>query len=471
MAVSEKPVVLVDDEDQILLSYSTILKTAGMDNIITIQDSKKVMPFLMDHEASVVVLDLIMPHLSGGELLNKIKNDYPNIPVIVMTAINDIEMAVNCMKAGAFDYLVKPVEKSRFISSLHKAFEILELQVEVCNLKHHLLSEQLNNREAFSSIITQSRKMISVFHYIEAIAGSDRPVCISGETGVGKELLARATYNISGRTGYFVAVNVAGLDDTMFSDTLFGHKKGAFSGADSDRDGLIAKAGGGSLMLDEIGDLNEHSQLKLLRLLEERQYYPLGSDVSHKSNVRIIATTNKDLKNMVANGRFRKDLYYRLCTHLIQIPPLRERLEDIPLLLDHFLDEASLTLSKRKPYYPDELITLLSGYHFPGNIRELQTMIVDAVARHKSGKLSMGTFKHKIRQNDEAVPTHFISSEKGKLSETPGQSGVLPTLKESEAYLISEALKRSEGNQRRAAEMLGISRQALNKRLKRSEQS
>ncbi len=471
MTAPEKPVVLIDDEEQILISYSMILKTAGLDNVITVQDSEKVMGMLREKEVSVIVIDLIMPRLSGVELLHAIKKEYPRVPVIVMTATSDIEIAIDCMKEGAFDYLIKPVEKSRFIGSIGKALEIMALQDEVSNLKEHFFAEQLTNQTAFAPIITGSSKMLSIFHYIEAIARSDRPVCISGETGTGKELLARAIYDVSGLKGEYVAVNVAGLDDTMFSDTLFGHKKGAYSGADSSRDGLIVKASGGVLMLDEIGDLNENSQLKLLRLLEERQYYPLGSDIAQSSDVQIITTTNRDLIYMISKGEFRKDLYYRLCTHSIYVPPLRDRLEDIPLLFEHFLDDTSRSLLKKKPAYPGELVALLSGYQFPGNIRELQTMTVDAVARHKQGKLSMTVFKEAINQNHERLRPSYGSMEIFKdAMNVSGDRKRFPTLKESETFLISEALKRSNGNQGIAADLLGISRQALNKRLKRSEQ-
>jgi DNA-binding NtrC family response regulator len=472
MTVPEKPVLLIDDEEQILISYSMILKTAGMDNVITVRDSDKVMGLLQEQEVSVIVIDLIMPRISGIELLNKIKKDYPEVPVVVMTATSEIEIAIDCMKEGAFDYLIKPVEKSRFIGSISKALEIRALQDEVTNLKEHLLSEQLTQETAFAPIISRSSKMFAIFHYVEAIARSNRPVSICGETGVGKELLARAIYDVSGLKGDFVAVNVAGLDDTMFSDTLFGHRKGAYSGADSNRSGLVVKAAGGVLMLDEIGDLNENSQLKLLRLLEERQYYPLGSDIAQSSDVHIITTTNRDLKDMVSRGEFRKDLYFRLCTHSIMMPPLRDRPEDIPLLFEHFLDDASLALSKKKPSYPEELITLLSGYYFPGNIRELQTMTVDAVARHQQGKLSMNVFKEVIKQNHNYFSPSFVSLKISKdHMNVSGDRGRFPTLKESETFLISEALKRSNGNQGIAAELLGISRQALNKRLNRSEQS
>jgi DNA-binding NtrC family response regulator len=247
---------------------------------------------------------------------------------------------------------------------------------------------------------------------------------------------------------------------------LFGHKKGAYTGADSAREGLIAHAAAGTLFLDEIGDLKESSQVKLLRLLQEQSYYPLGSDTPQRSNARIIVATNRDLEKLMSEGKFRKDLYYRLIAHHVQIPPLRERKEDIPLLLDHFLDKASYALNKKKPTSPPELLTLLAAYDFPGNVRELEALVTDAVARHRSGVLSMERFKEVIGRD--------LRSSRSSLSGegTPLDiSAHFPTLKEAEDFLIREALKRSHGNQRIAASFLGITSQALNKRLRRSEQS
>ncbi len=235
------PILLVDDESQILLSYSLMLRTAGIKDILTIEDGRQVMPLLEKQEVAVIVLDLVMPYISGNELLNKIKHEFPHVPVIIMTAINELEKAVECMKAGALDYLVKPVEESRFISSIQRVLEIRALRDEVSSLKKHLLTDELENEAAFSSIVTKSKKIRAIFHYGEAIAKTDKPVLIVGETGVGKEQLARAIHHLSGLKGAFVAVNVAGLDDTMFSDTLFGHKKGAYTGADKERNGLIVQ--------------------------------------------------------------------------------------------------------------------------------------------------------------------------------------------------------------------------------------
>jgi DNA-binding NtrC family response regulator len=385
-----------------------------------------------------------------------------------MTAANEVDVAVECMKKGAFDYLVKPVEKDRFVSSVNRALELSDLRNEILSLKKYLLTDKLEWEEAFSSIITTSKKMRSIFQYIEAIAGSVGPVMITGETGVGKELIARAIHTLSGLKGDFVAVNIAGLDDTVFSDTLFGHKKGAYTGAEQAREGLIVKASGGTLFFDEIGDMNQLSQIKLLRLLQENKYYPLGSDVAAQSTARIIVATNKELKELELKGEFRKDLYYRLCTHHIHIPPLRERAEDIPLLLDYFLEKIARSLNKKKPTPPRELVTLLSNYHFPGNIRELQTMVYDAVVQHKSGILSTESFKKSIGQEHRAE-VHNNLPKKQKTSLLVEIFGRFPTLKEVENLLIEEALKISKGNQGIAATFLGITRQALNKRLLRKK--
>jgi len=265
-------------------------------------------------------------------------------------------------------------------------------------------------------------------------------------------------------------VNVAGLDDHVFADTLFGHKKGAFTDAREARSGLIERAAGGTLFLDEIGDLSTTSQVKLLRLLQEGEFFPLGSDVAKRSDARIVVATNQDLDLLQSSGKFRKDLYYRLCDHQIHIPPLRSRREDLPVLVAHFLEKASKTLAKKKPTPPAELITLLSTYHFPGNIRELESMIFDAVSSHQSGMLSMDLFKAHLSKKHPISPVDPADSppQKGALISFSHQ---LPTLKQIEQLLIDEAMQRSNGNQSIAALSLGISRQALNKRLKKADQN
>lgn len=464
-----RPVLLVDDEEQSLTSFEMALRTVSLNNFIRCMDSREVIPLLTKQEVEIVLLDLRMPHLMGDELLPLISADFPEVPVIVITGANDVETAVKCMKLGAFDYMVKPVERSRLIGGVKRAIDLRELQRENRLLRAHVLSDKLEHPEVFSEIVTCSARMRSIFQYIEAIAASPRPLLITGETGVGKELVARAVHRLSRRRGAFVPVNVAGLDDNVFADTLFGHKKGAFTGADQARGGLLEQAAGGSLFLDEIGDLSHASQVKLLRLLQDGDYFPLGSDVAKRSDARILVATNQDLDTLQTGGRFRKDLYYRLCDHHLHIPPLRERPEDLPLLLNHFLEKASTALSKSKPTPPEELLTLLSAHHFPGNIRELEAMVFNAVSSHRSGKLSMDLFKSHIFQKP-------LTPSKERAEPARGEGGTvsfcerLPTLKEVEQILVDEAMRRAGGNQSIAALSLGITRQALNKRLRKEKE-
>ena len=266
------------------------------------------------------------------------------------------------------------------------------LQSELSSLKGYLSSDRLEHEDAFSAIITRSKLMRAIFQYIEVIAPAGQPVLITGDTGVGKEMIAKIIHSLSGCKGGLVAINIAGLDDVIFSDTLFGHKKGAFTGADQEREGLVARAKGGTLFLDEIGDLRESSQVKLLRLLQEQTYYPLGSDILMQSRVRIVVATNQNIQSLMSQGKFRKDLYYRLRSHHIHVPPLRERREDIPPLLSHFLDEAAKTIKRKKPVISPELITFLSAYDFPGNVREIRAMAFEVMARHSFGQANLGQF-------------------------------------------------------------------------------
>jgi len=464
------PVMLVDDEAQALTSFEVTLRSAGVNHIMTCGDSREVMTVLGRQEIEIMLLDLWMPHVSGEELLRQIAAEYPDVPVVIVTGADDVETAVKCMKQGALDYIVKPVEKSRLVSSVKRGIELRELHRENQLLKARVLSDRVSRPEAFADIVTLSPAMRAVFQYAEAVAPSPRPVLVTGETGVGKELVARALHVLSGRKGGFVPVNVAGLDDHVFADTLFGHKKGAFTGAMEGRPGLLEQAASGTLFLDEIGDLSAVSQVKLLRLLQDGEYLPLGSDVAKRSDARILVATNQDLEAARNAGRFRKDLYYRLCGHHIHIPPLRDRPEDLAVLLDHFLGKAAESLGRKKPTPPDELVKLLAVYHFPGNVRELESMVYNAVSLHGSGKLSMEAFKAEIfkKQPDLAGAVEPKPDEAASQLVFPEQ---LPTLRQIEQLLVDEALRRSGGNQSIAASMLGITRQALNKRLHKAEGS
>lgn len=459
------PILIIDDELESLEGFELTLNSNGFNHIRTCQDSREVMGFLEIHEPSVILLDLSMPHLSGRELLNRICDRHPHLPIIIVTGRNEVETAVDCMTRGAFDYMVKPVEPSRMISGIRRAVELHEERLEYRNFRNKVLKDDLEFPEVFMDIITANKQMRSIFQYCETISGTGKPVLITGESGVGKELIAKALHTLSRAKGRFVPVNVAGLDDLLFSDTLFGHLKGAFTTAEDKRSGLIQKARGGTLFLDEIGDLSLASQLKLLRMLQEKEYYPMGSDTPFETDTRIITATNRDLIRLMEKRQFRADLYYRIQTHHIDIPPLRERISDLPLLLGYFLEKTSAILGKNKPTPPPELMTLLSGYGFPGNIRELESMVFDAVSNHKQKMLSMDRFKQHIEKHKGTA----MEKEKREISLNPF-FGIdpLPTLKQAPKLLFSEALKRSHGNKVTAAMMLGITRSGLNKALKRA---
>ena len=453
------PILLVDDEPHALESFEVALKTSGVNNTLRCQDAREVVPLVRDHEVGVILLDLLMPHSPGEKVLEEVLGDFPDVPVIMVTGVREIDSVVRCMRQGAFDYVLKPVDKDRLIPSVRRAIEVNELRRENSRLARHFLTDDLESPEAFSSIITCNKRMHALFQYCEAIAGGHYPVLISGETGVGKELFAQALHNLSGREGEFIAVNVAGVDETFFSDTLFGHTRNAFTGANEARRGLVEQAAGGTLFLDEIGDLPNGSQVKLLRLLEQREYYPIGSDMAKPADVRIVTATHSDVEALMKAGQFRADLYYRLNTHRVHVPPLRERLDDLHLLLDGFLEEVARELGRDKPTYHQELLTLLAGYHFPGNVRELKSMVIDAVSGHGTRMLSSQAFQKAIRPN--------VSSERSPHEGPPAarhswvsQLDGLPTLKEATSLLVAEAMRRANNNQKVAALTLGITPQA-----------
>ena len=456
-------ILIVDDEPAWLKSFSLTLKScAGINNTVMCRDSREVMGLLDKGGIGLVLLDLTMPQLSGESLLQLIGESHPAIMTIIVSGMNQLETAVACMKLGAFDYLVKTDEEDRLVGGVLRAIRILELHQEFRTMSDRMLSRELQHPQTFIDIVTCASGMHDIFNYVEAVAPSHQPLLITGESGVGKELIARAVHKLSRRTGPMIAVNVAGLDDTVFADTLFGHVRGAYTGADQARPGMIEQAGDGTLFLDEIGDLSIASQVKLLRLLQEGEYFPLGSDRPKRMNARIVVATHCDLASKEADGAFRRDLYYRLCTHRIHIPPLRERTGDIPLLLDYFLGEAAKSLGKRKPTPPKELAQILATYSFPGNVRELRGMVYNAVSLHKERILSMDSFLKAIGHSrwEQALPVP---------SQNPFSTFErLPTFTEAAEFLVEEAISRGNGVQAIAARLLGISPPALNKRLKMS---
>jgi DNA-binding NtrC family response regulator len=464
VTTSTETILIVDDDEVIVELYSTILEAAGWSNRLLCNDSRKVMTLIRENSVSAILLDLYMPNITGQELLPQIAREFPEIPVIILTLVDKIDVAVDCMKIGAFDFMTKPIDENRLINSIAHAVRVHELQDEVHVLSRRHGMADLDNPAVFEAIVTSSDLMITAFAYIEAIARSPKALLVTGESGTGKELVARAVHDASGRPGQFVAVNVSGLDDTVFSDTLFGHRRGAFTGADGVRKGLIEAAANGTLFLDEIGDLDIPAQVKLLRLLQEGEYYPLGSDSPGKSSARIIAATNADLQNKQVDGSFRKDLYYRLMAHHVRVPPLRERTEDIPLLLNHFVTESAGLLDRPAPQIPPRVAGVLASYSFPGNVRELQSLVHDIVSRSTGNTLSAALFSDYIvahREESQAAMSSMAGSSAGRFS----FAEPFPTLREVERVLIEEALARSDGNQTSAARLLGVSQSTLSRRL------
>jgi DNA-binding NtrC family response regulator len=433
-------ILLVDDEPAWLNSLALTLKSCGgLTNISTCQDSRQVMGLLDQGGIGLVLLDLTMPFLSGEELLKQIGEQHPEVSAIVVSGLNQLETAVRCMKLGAFDYFIKTDEEDRIVGGVLRAVRMLEMQRDYQEMSTRLASGELRHPEAFSAIVTGDRSMLTVFAYVEAVARSPQPLLITGESGVGKELIAQAAHRLSGCRGKLVTVNVAGLDD------------------------MVEEAADGTLFLDEIGDLSIASQVKLLRLLQEGEYFPMGSDIPKRLKARVVVATHQNLPEKERSGAFRRDLYYRLRTHQVHLPPLRERKRDIPLLLDHFLDEAAHILGRKRPTPPKGLAQYLATYCFPGNVRELKAMVYDAVSVHRDRMLSMDTFIKAIESLQSQCAAPGV--------DTPRQnpfSGFeeLPTFSDAAAFLVMEAMERAGGNQTLAARLLGISQPALSKRLK-----
>ena len=456
-------ILLVDDEEPFLRSMSIALeRSGGFTHIYRCQDSRKAMDIIASEPIGLVLLDLTMPHITGEQLLQQIVADYPDVGVIILSGLNQLETAMNCIRLGAYDYYVKTTDDDRLIEGIRRAVRMQEMRTENQALRQRFLNDTLEQPEAFADIITQDKSMRSVFQYLESIAPSNQPVLISGESGVGKEQTAHAIHKLSRRSGPVVCVNVAGLDDAVFADTLFGHRRGAFTGADKARAGMIEQAAEGTLFLDEIGDLSPSSQVKLLRLLQEGEYYPLGSDRPKRIRARVVVATHHNLEQKQQSGEFRKDLYYRLRIHQVEIPPLRKRKADLGILLEYFLSEAAQEMGKSKPTIPKELPVLLENYDFPGNIRELRALAYDAMSQHRSHILSMSVFRRILDietpppdPNENLCPVHF------------NDQVSLPTLQEMGDLLIDEAMRRAQGNQSLASRLIGISQPALSKRLKK----
>ena len=435
----------IDDDARVVKSIARLLRLNGYTALEQCTRPTEALACVERFAPDIVLVDLLMPEVSGLEIVREVHRRHANVALVVLTAEYDARAAVDCIRAGARDFLQKPVRTDELLETLKRVGDEIALSFEAAALREQFFSIRLNRPEAFEEIVTQDERMLRVFAYVESVARGSQPLLIHGETGTGKELVARALHVASGRPGEFVPVNVAGLDDELFSDALFGHVRGAFTGAEKARSGLLERARGGTVLLDEIGDLTEASQTKLLRVLQEREYSPIGSDAVKPLEARVVAATHKGPEAL------REDLYFRLRSYRVEIPPLRERLGDLPLLVDLFLEAAAEDLGKTKPSVPEALFHELARHPFPGNVRELRALVFDAVARHHEGEIPVELITDELRISPGTDADVATSSE-------PIFPDPMPSLKAIEGAAIDEALDRTGGNRSAVARMLGISR-------------
>jgi DNA-binding NtrC family response regulator len=436
-------ILLVDDEPNAIKVLSAILSDAGYD-VIESQNGEKAIKIISKTDVDVVITDLKMPGTDGMQLFDYIIENYPDVPVIFLTAYGTVESAVNAMTRGAFYYFIKPPDYLKLKSIIAKAVEQRSLKRELESLKKRLSGEENHIR-----IIGNTPQMIKIFDAIEAVKDSASSVLIFGETGTGKELVARTLhYSSSRKDKPFIVVNCAAIPRELMESELFGYEKGAFTGAVTRRIGRIEEASGGTLFFDEIGELELSLQAKLLRVLQESEIERLGSNKKIKVNFRLISSTNRDLKKMVESHAFREDLFYRVNVIQLNLPPLRERSQDIPLLVAEFVKEFCLR-EKKTLTVSDDVLKIFQSYQWPGNVRQLKNVIERAVVLAKGKTITL-----------KELPEEFLALEEQK------DNFSKKTLKDLEIQAIKDALRECKGNKSKAARALGISRKAFYKRLR-----
>jgi DNA-binding NtrC family response regulator len=444
-------ILVVDDEPRQREIIQLILEGEGFE-VVEAATSRHALQALRAQSFDLVLTDLKMPDMNGIALLQEMVQAQPGLCVILMTAHGTIDSAVDAMRKGAFDYLAKPLEREVLLLVVQRAMERSQLVRE-----NRLLHEQLHVRFRLDNMVGSHGSMQDVFRMVKKVAASNSTVLIYGESGTGKELVARALHQESDRRDRpFYAVNVAAIPEGILEAELFGHEKGAFTGADARKVGIFEQASGSTLFLDEVGDLRRDLQVKLLRTLQEREIVRLGGNERIRVDVRIVAATNQDLEEAVKEGRFREDLYYRLNVLPIRLPPLRERTTDIPLLVDHFLKKYS---QGRKRTITDAALKLLMAYDWPGNVRQLESVVERAIL------LSEGDV---IGPQDLPTTAAGIGGARANLPGVEIPEGGLD-LEKLEADLIRKALLKTEGNVSRAARLLGLSRRTLQYRLEKLE--
>ncbi len=448
-------ILIIDDNEAVLNYLRILIIQSGKYEVETLQDSTLAPKLLEEQKFDVLLLDMDMPEVSGLDILKIIRKKKINISTIVLTGVEDIDLAITAMKLNTYDYLLKPVEEDRLFEVIASAIQEKRLSEAETDPMQKITLEGLKHKHAFEKIITADEKMIKIFHTVEKFAVTENSVLIWGESGSGKEFIARAIHDISSRKDkQFVAVNAGSFAQELFSSEFFGYEKGAFTGAASNKRGFIEEANGGTLFLDEIGELSLPIQVKLLRVLQEEEFYRLGSTKNIKVDVRIIAATNKNLFEEIKKQTFRKDLFFRLNINSINLPPLRERKGDIELLANYFLKKFNKKYGKEVEKISDSMLKLLKCYPFPGNIRELMNIINSAIIVESSKVL------HK-----KSLPNYFLNN--GNSLDHFDESVVPCSLQEAEKKHIKKVLDFTDFNKTRASEILGISRVNLIAKIKK----
>ncbi|MGO8990844.1 MAG: sigma-54-dependent transcriptional regulator [bacterium] len=441
-------ILVVDDDLEMCGLLSDVLSQEGF-SALTINQSLEASKTIKKEEFDVIVTDLRMKGLKGLDLLQEAKRVAPLTPVIIITAFGTIESAIQAMKMGAYDYITKPFQIDEFVLTVKKALENRLLKKEVVRLR-----KEVESRYHFHHLIGKSPSMQSIYDLIERIGDSTSNVLITGESGTGKELVARAIhYNGIRKEGPFIPINCAAIPETLLESELFGYKKGAFTDAKTDKKGLIVEAAEGTIFLDEVTEMSPLFQAKLLRVIEEREVRPLGDTNSYPIDVRIISASNRDIENLIHQGRFREDLYFRMKVIDIELPPLRERREDIPLLVDHFINQFGNKPNRKISGVSEETLRILINYSWPGNVRELENIIQRAIA---------------LCRHEVILPEDLPSS----MLREPDEESLLEkglhkkyTLDQLEKEYIKKVLIDAGGNKSKAAEILGLDRKTLYRKI------
>jgi two-component system response regulator HydG len=441
-------ILVVDDDLEMCRLLSDVLNQEGF-SALTISDSLEASKTIKKEEFDVIVTDLRMKGLKGLDLLEEAGRMASLTPVIIITAFGTIESAIQAMKMGAYDYITKPFQIDEFVLTVRKALENRLLKKEIVRLR-----KEVESRYHFHHLIGKSPSMQSIYDLIERIGDSTSNVLITGESGTGKELVARAIhYNGIRKEGPFIPINCAAIPETLLESELFGYKKGAFTDAKTDKKGLMVEAAEGTIFLDEVAEMSPLFQAKLLRVIEQREVRPLGDTNSYPIDVRIISASNRDIKNLIQQGRFREDLYFRMKVIDIELPPLRERREDIPLLVDHFINQFRNKPNRKISGVSEEALKVLMNYSWPGNVRELENIIQRAIA----------LCRHELILPED-LPTSMLGEQNAESLLEKGLHKKY-TLDQLEKEYIKKVLVEAGGNRSKAAEILGLDRKTLYRKI------